>query len=161
MNAVQAAPASNTMSRLLLGAALMALLCGTADLVFVRLYWASAGLDFQGIGQSIGQGWYGRASGDMGWTSANVGFASHYAIMFCMALAYFLVARAWPALWRQPWIFGPLYGGLLYVAMTAIVVPLSAAPARAPQPGWMLASIAFHVLGVGIPMALAARKLLR
>lgn len=149
-----------TAARLLAGAAAIALLCGTADLVFVRLYWASVGITFQAIGQSIGAGWYGRASQDMGWHSAGVGIASHYGIMLGMALAYMLTARTWPALVRHPWRYGALYGALLYVLMTAVVVPLSAAPVRPPQPAWMLASIAVHVLLVGIPMALAARRVL-
>jgi hypothetical protein len=144
--------------QLLPAIATIALICGSADLLLVRIYWNSVGISFEGIGQSIASGWFGAASQDMGWRSAGIGIASHYFIMACMALAYFLVARVQPALVRHAWRYGALYGAFLYVLMTAVVVPLSASPSRPPQPGWMLASIAIHVFVVGIPMALATRR---
>jgi hypothetical protein len=152
--------ANASLGRLARGAAGIALLCGTLDLAFVRVYWSHAGTTLEAIGQSIGAGWFGAASQRMGWHSAGAGLLSHYAIMFAMALAWFASARAWPWLRRRPVVYGALYGALLYVVMTEVVVPLSAAPVRPPQPAWMLASIAAHVLLVGIPIAVAARRLL-
>ena len=80
-----------------------------------------------------------------------------------MAWTCYRVARIWPALAWRPWLFGPLYGAALYLAMTYVVVPLSAA-GNGQWPAWQwsqLAHLAAHMALVGTPCAFAAASALR
>jgi len=134
---------------------------GTLDLLFAWGYWARKGVTFFDILHSIAAGWYGRASRDMGMTSAAVGALSHYAIMFAIVLAYWFAAKRIPLLRTQPWPCGLAYGLGVYAVMSFVVLPLSAAgsPDLANTP-WVAASIAMHLL-IGALCALAARRALR
>jgi len=61
--------------------------------------------------------------------------------------------RAWPC--------GLAYGFAVYLVMNHVVVPLSAAgPGGAKNPLWIGLSIAVHIFLVGLPCALAARRVL-
>jgi hypothetical protein len=76
-----------------------------------------------------------------------------------MSVVYYLVARRWTALVERPLIFGAAYGLVLYGVMNYIVVPLSAA--RGGGSGgalWVGLSIVVHMLLIGVPIALFARK---
>jgi len=84
--------------------------------------------------------------------------ALHYFIATSMAVTYYLVARRWSELWQRPWLYGPLYGVLLYGIMNYIVVPLSAANPGSRDLVWVLLSIAVHAFLIGTPCALFARR---
>ena len=81
-----------------------------------------------------------------------------------MACAYLIASRRWDRLVRSPWLYGAFYGAMLYVVINHVVVPLSAAAtgtAEADGFGWIdVSHLAAHMLLVGIPCALAARKAL-
>lgn len=150
-------PASSRALRCVLAGGVLA---GTLDLVYICTLWSFEGVGPARILQSVAAGWVGREAAIAGGAgTASLGLASHFAIAMAMACAYFLAARRWHALVRNPWLYGALYGVLLYLVMNHAVVPLSAAGAiRANTFGWMDAShLAAHMLLVGIPCALATR----
>lgn len=131
---------------------------GSLDLLFAWSFWASKGVSFTDILRSIASGWYGKASRDMGATSAAIGAASHYAIIFAFVLAYWLAGTRFPALLRRWALFGPLYGLALYALMNFVVLPLSAAgPQRFDNVPWVAGSIAMHVV-IGTLCAWFARR---
>jgi len=68
------------------------------------------------------------------------------------------VARRWPLLWRQPWLCGAVYGLFLYGFMNYVVVPLSRAGAGSKDVLWVTLSIVVHMVLVGIPCAVFARR---
>jgi len=68
------------------------------------------------------------------------------------------VAARWALLRQRPVLCGAAYGLLLYGVMNYIVVPLSAAGPGSKDPLWITLSIAAHVLLIGIPIALLARR---
>ncbi|GAB2494396.1 hypothetical protein GCM10027084_04900 [Pseudoxanthomonas sangjuensis] len=140
--------------RLLAGTATI----GSLDLLFAWSFWANKGVTFTDILHSIASGWYGKASRDMGATSAAVGAASHYAIIFCFMLAWWLAARLVPALSRRWLAFGALYGLALYALMNFVVLPLSAAGSPGfDNRAWLVGSIAMHA-AIGVLCAWFARK---
>lgn len=163
MNATALSPGSNAMqprTAVVLGG----LAAGTLDLAYACTFWGiQLGFTPKQILQSVGAGWLGReASYAGGWTSALIGLFSHYGIAIAMASALYLACRRWPALARHPLRNGALYGLLLYVVMTYVVVPLSNAGGGG-LPAWRwenLSHIAGHMLLVGVPCALAARRAL-
>lgn len=140
------------------------LVAGTLDLLYICSFWAARGVGPMRIFQSVAAGWVGRDAAIAGGTRmAALGLASHYLIAVCMAATFFLVARRWRALVREPLLYGALYGIVLYVAMNYVVVPLSAAGSGAlPTLRWPdLLHLAAHMFLVGVPCAWFARLALR
>lgn len=134
------------------------LLIGTLDLLFAIGFWALRDVAPIRIAQSIAAGVLGNASYDGGTGSALLGIALHYFIATLFVLAYWLVARRARGLLQRPWIYGALYGGLLYLVMNFVVLPLSAAgPPSFADLAWVAASVAMHLV-VGVLCAGFARR---
>jgi hypothetical protein len=131
---------------------------GTVDLLFACTFWGVLRDVAPGrILQSIAAGVQGSAAFEGGASSAALGLACHYFIATMMVLAYTIVSARKRVLVAQPVRHGLLYGLLLYVLMTYVVVPLS----NAPQPTkvylpWIVASIIMHAL-LGVICAWSAR----
>ncbi len=134
----------------------------TLDLVYIcALVFILHGLTPVWLLQSVAAGWLGRdAAFASGLPGAALGAASHYGIALVMASAYYLAARGVPALARRPLLYGSLYGIVLYLAMTFVVVPLSAAATGKPWTWhWTVPlHLGSHMFLVGLPCALFARK---
>lgn len=137
------------------------LVAGTLDLLFAWSFWAiRAEVPPTAILQSIAAGLLGPASRQGGALTALLGAVLHYLIAATMAVTYASVALRFPVLVRQPVRYGALYGGLLYVVMNHVVVPLSRAGPGSRLPLWVGLSIVVHLFLIGVPMALAARRAL-
>ena len=113
-----------------------------------------------GILRSIAAGVVGTAAARAGGTSlATLGLLLHF-VVACTAAAVFVAAcRVFPGLARRPWLTGPLFGVVVFLVMNYVVIPLSAI-GRMPGP-WSattLLVLAVHLIGVGPPIALAARR---
>jgi uncharacterized membrane protein YagU involved in acid resistance len=135
------------------------LVAGASDIVYACVFWAiKRGVAPQRILQRVASGVLGEASLTGGWATAALGLALHFFIAISMAVAFYLVARRWAALWQRPVVFGALYGLLLYCIMNYVVVPLSAARPGSSDALWIGMSIAVHMLLVGLPCALFARR---
>lgn len=107
--------------------------------------------------QSIAAGLLGRASFSGGWRTAALGFALHFFIAFTIVLIFLIARRRLPVLRRHAVMAGLLYGITVYLTMTFVVVPASAAAGGIPP--WPVApnGVLIHMFGVGLPAALAAR----
>ena len=135
------------------------LLAGTLDIAYACIFWAlKADVPVQRILQSVASGLLGKASFEGGNATAALGLALHYLIATTMSVAYYLVSRRLPLLRQRPVLCGAVYGLLLYGVMNLIVVPLSAAGRGSKDPLWVMLSIAVHMLLIGVPIALAARR---
>jgi len=142
---------------------LAGVVAGTLDLVYASTFWGiQVGFTPLQILQSIASGWLGHdAAFAGGYPSALLGLLSHYGIAITMATTFYLAGRRWPALAHRPFFYGALYGALLYAVMTYVVVPLSNAGAGHQLPAWRwenLSHIVGHMVLVGIPCALGARR---
>jgi uncharacterized membrane protein YagU involved in acid resistance len=143
--------------------ALTGVIAGTFDLIYASTFWGiQVGFTPLQILQSVASGWLGHdAAFAGGYPSGLLGLVSHYGIAITMAAVFYLASKRWPALARKPFLYGALYGGLLYAVMTYVVVPLSNAGASHQLPAWRwenLSHIAGHMVLVGIPCALGARR---
>jgi hypothetical protein len=135
------------------------LLAGTLDIVYACIFWAlKSDVPARRILQSVAAGLLGKASFEGGWKTAALGLTLHYLIALSMSVVYYLVAARWGLLRQRPVLCGAAYGLLLYGVMNYIVVPLSAAGPGSKNPLWITLSIAAHVLLIGIPIALLARR---
>ena len=135
------------------------LVAGSFDITYACTFWyLKRGVLPSRVFQSVASGLLGDASFTGGWRTAALGLALHYFIATSMAVTYYLFARRWSDLWERPFVYGPLYGLLLYGIMNYIVVPLSAANPGSRNLLWVLLSIAVHALLIGTPCALFARR---
>jgi len=90
--------------------------------------------------------------------TAILGAALHFFIAFSVVAAYYLASRRLALLRDRPVLCGLLYGVLVYVVMTFVVVPLSAAfnpPLTAPS---FVNGLLGPALLLGLPSALFARR---
>ncbi|GAB3360939.1 hypothetical protein [Lysobacter tyrosinilyticus] len=131
------------------------------DLIYCVLFWSPQGVSPMRLLQGIAAGALGRASFHGGVTTALLGAFFQWLIGFGFVLAYALVARHVSLLRQYPRRYGIAYGMLLYLVMSNLVVPLSAAPKPAhPHITWMLANIPMFAV-FGTLAALFACRALR
>jgi hypothetical protein len=111
------------------------------DIVFAFVFFGwTLGITPVRVLQSVATGWYGRASFEGGLATAAVGLVSHFFILIVAAWFYYLASRRLSLLNRSPLTCGIAFGVAIYIAMTFVIVPLSATPARA---------LTFSVVSVG------------
>jgi len=135
------------------------LVAGSFDITYACTFWyLKRGVPPSRVFQSVAAGLLGDASFTGGWRTAALGLALHYFIATSMAVTYYLFARRWSDLWEKPFVYGPMYGVLLYGIMNYIVVPLSAANPGSRNLLWVLLSIAVHAWLIGTPCAVFARR---
>ena len=138
------------------GALRTVLLAGCAgasiDLIFAFLFFGwTLGITPMRVMQSVASGLYGRASFDGGLATAAVGFVAHYFILIVAAWWYWLASQRLPQLNRNWVISGAAFGVAIYVVMTFIVVPLSAAPRGHPALINVVGQFLIHpVIGLSI-----------
>lgn len=131
------------------------LLAGTFDLIFAFIFY---GLKI-GVMQSI-------ASGLLGWTVAHegglptaiLGLLLHFLIAFIWAALFWVASRRLTLLIRQAIPAGITYGLVVFYGMNSVVLPLSALHTKPWPPAFAPWPIAVHMLLIGLPIALAARK---
>ncbi|HXR62094.1 MAG TPA: hypothetical protein VN720_00955 [Rudaea sp.] len=134
----------------------------TIDIVFAFVFFGwTLGITPVRVLQSVATGWYGRASLEGGFATAAVGLVSHYFILIVAAWFYYLASRRLPLLNRSPLASGVAFGLALYVAMTFVIVPLSATPARALTLSIVsVGQFLIHpVIGIAIAMIVQRRAL--
>ncbi len=135
------------------------LVAGSFDITYACTFWyLKGGVLPPRVFQSVASGLLGDASFTGGWRTAALGLALHYFIATSMAVTYYLFARRWSGLWEKPFVYGPMYGVLLYGIMNYIVVPLSAANPGSRNLLWVLLSIAVHAFLIGTPCAIFTRR---
>jgi hypothetical protein len=105
--------------------------------------------------QSVASGLLGRGALDGGWATAALGVALHFTIALGAATVYYLASRRIALMVQRPVLSGLLFGALVYLCMSRVVVPLSAAPFRIPL---TLLDLAVHMFFIGLPIALAVRR---
>ena len=133
------------------------LIVGTADILDAFVFFGLRGIRPVRILQGIASGILGRDAFSGGAATAALGAVLHYFIAFAIVLVFLAASRRLPDLARRPWLYGPLYGLVVYAVMNWIVIPLSLVTTR-PKPLAVLANgLLIHMLGVGLPTALIAR----
>jgi uncharacterized membrane protein YagU involved in acid resistance len=138
--------------------ALCCLIAGTLDLSDALIFYYFRGVPPTRILQGIAAGILGRPSFTMGTHSALLGFLLHYFIATTVATIYIFASRRLP-LSRHPFLWGGLYGIVVYIVMNYIVFPLSKIGLRPIPPLVPLINgVAALIFCIGIPIALIARR---
>lgn len=138
---------------LILGALTVAFL----DALDAVIFFGFRGVKPSQIFQSIASGLLGKTSYQGGMGTVALGLILHVFIASSIVTTYYLVSRRFPALAQRPFLYGPLYGLLVYLIMTQIVLPLSAVGPQHRAVPVIINGVLIHLVGVGLPAALAAR----
>ena len=142
--------------QVLLGGLLVAL----GDFIFATTLWFSWDAPgFVKLFQTIAVGVLGKASYDGGIAAAALGAALHLSMATTFVLVYSLASGRRPELLRRPFVYGPLYGVVLYVGMNFVVMPLSRVDAHPTwkHPDWIVLSVVAHMV-FGVVCVLFARR---
>lgn len=140
--------------------ALGGLAAGALDLLGAFALYARSTAGVVRVMQSIAGGVLGSATYQGGPTSAALGVVLHFLIATIWAALFMLAVTRVRALLAHPWLAGALYGVFVFYAMNTIVLPLSALHAPAWPLRFDVPLIAVHILAVGLPIALTARRVI-
>jgi len=109
--------------------------------------------------QAIASGVLGRAAYQGGAAVAALGLALHFVIAISAASAFLLISRLFPAVLRYAVWSGIAFGLAVWAFMYYTVLPITFSRPNV-LPAWplLLNQLAIHALGVGLPIALVARR---
>jgi hypothetical protein len=142
----------------LYGGLAVGVLDGSAAVVTTLAYGRSPWRMFQGVARGL----IGSVSYDLGWKTVLLGAALHVLIAFIWATIYNAASLKIPTLIERAALIGPVYGVVVYFLMQIIVLPLSAIQsppfAFAGNLKGMSIGIITHIICVGLPIALLARR---
>lgn len=136
------------------------LLCGTLDILFAIILTLLNGKSPAAMLRFVASGPFPSAS-NWGAAGSLVGLAVHYSLMAIMVVAFVAAARSIPTLTDRPIGWGIAYGIATYVMLDLLILPMRFAAAWPPRPISIGTQLFAHIVLVGIPTALIARRHLR
>jgi hypothetical protein len=158
MSQTQRSP-SDSSSSVFVAILWIGLVAGTLDITDNLIFNYFRGISATRIFQYIAAGLIGPLAAHMGMESVALGVAIHFAIALTWTAIFYLAARKFAVLTRQPVICGLFYGGVVYLIMNFAVLPLTRVPrARAAM---TLASRINGVLALQICIGLTVALLTR
>jgi hypothetical protein len=130
------------------------LISGVLDLTATSTLMRAQGVPVERLLQTIASGALGPSAFQGGRRTASAGLFFHFFIALVAASIYFAGTRKLLFLLEHPLLSGLLYGTVVHLVMSRIVVPLSAAPKRVFSAKAFLTQWIIHILFVGMPIAL-------
>ena len=137
------------------------LIIGTADLIIYHWLVSSVlgGFPLMSVFQYIASGVLGQSAFTGGIATALLGVLFHFIIAFVIAGVFILSASRISLLSRYPMVSSFLYGFGVFIVMTMIVIPLSAAPPLpAPTTTQLIVNMLDHILVIGLPLGILVRR---
>ena len=125
----------------------------------VIAYYFIEGLNPIQVLQFIASGFYGAAAFQMGLSGALVGLLAHFFIAFAVAAIYVGATRFLPLLNKDAAMWGMLYGAAVFIVMNVVLLPYTAVVKSPLSLPLLLNGVLAHALVVGLPIALAARRI--
>ncbi len=141
--------------------AVAGLLAGTLDITATSTLFVLQGLSVERLWQGIASGALGDSAFSGGKKTAAVGLFFHFVIALTVAAVYYALSRRIPLLIERPFVCGAVYGAVVHVVMSRIVLPLSAAPKRVFSTKAFLIQLVIHLCFVGLPIALVVSRFSR
>ena len=138
------------------------LIAGTLDLIAACANaWLRSGVTPVQVAQFIASGVLGRASFNGGAKTVAMGVAFHFLIATVAAAVFYFASRKFLVLVERPVTFGLLYGVVVHLFMTQLVVPLSNVTQRPPTLSGFIIGLLIIMFFVGLPIALVVRRFSR
>lgn len=134
-------------------------LAGVLDITYAIVVVGARGRSPLWVLQSVASGLLGQKAFEGGVATGLLGLLSHFFIATSAAGVYFIGARRLAFLRRHAVISGAVFGVLVYLFMNFVVIPLSAFPLKVSYPPAVLVrGFFFHILLVGLPIALSVSR---
>lgn len=130
-------------------------IAGAFDITYAMVANTMRGSNWVRTLQSVASGVLGREAFAGGLPTAALGLGLHFVNAFLIAAVYYAVSRKLALLTKRAALCGLLYGAVVYLVMSRVVVPLSAAPFTIPL---QLIDLAVHMILIGLTIALAVRR---
>ncbi len=134
------------------------LLCGALDITAAFIVYGMFGVKPIPLLQGIAAGLLGPQASAGGLATAALGLLLQFVIAGGAAGVYYGIARVFPVVLQHAVAAGVVYGPVVYFFMNRVVVPLSSARKHPFSMKMMLIGLAIHIICVGLPIALAARR---
>ena len=134
------------------------LLAGALDITAAFVVYGMFGARPIPILQGIAAGVLGPRSSQGGYATAALGLFFQFVVAGGAASVYYVIARIFPSVLQHAVMAGIVYGPVVYFFMNRVVVPLSSARKFPFSMKMMLIGLAIHIVCVGLPIALAARR---
>ena len=135
------------------------LLAGFLDLTAACINSGLNGISPIRVMQAIASGLLGAESYAGGTATAALGVFLHFVIAFGATIIFYLASRKLKFLTDQAVTLGVIYGILVYLFMSFVVLPLSSFTGKTPSALLPIAvGLIIHILFVGLPIALTVRR---
>jgi len=140
--------------------AVATLMCGTLDILLAVILTLWRGREPAAMLRFVASGPFPAAS-EWGASGASLGLATHFTLMAIMVGALVLLVRAKPRLLDTPYRTALAYGVITYFIMNWLVVPLRFGSPLPPSLLAVTTQLFAHIVLVGMPATLIARRYLR
>jgi hypothetical protein len=136
------------------------LFAGTLDITDNLIFNQLRGITPKMVFQYIASGLIGMQALRGGLLSTALGVAIHYAIALIWTAIFYAASRKLVVLGKRPVLSGLVYGGIVYVVMNYIVLPMTAAPHLRHRitPAARINAILALLLFIGLPISLLVRR---
>ncbi|HWC98879.1 MAG TPA: hypothetical protein VG456_19095 [Candidatus Sulfopaludibacter sp.] len=111
--------------------------------------------------QGIASGLLGPAAFQGGAATAVLGALVHFCVAFGAATTFYFASQSLPVLLRRPLVSGVIFGILVDLVMTFVVIPLSRIGYRPPVAVPFIRQLIIHMVIVGPSIALMTAKCAR
>jgi len=139
------------------------LIAGTLDISDALIFYGLRGVPALGLLRFIAGCLVGVSALHGGVGMAALGLAIHYTITLFWSALFLLAATRIHFLTRYAIASGLIYGGLIYILMNFVVLPLTRLPPRTHHlaPAVLINGVLALLLFMGLPIALIARHFTR
>jgi glucan phosphoethanolaminetransferase (alkaline phosphatase superfamily) len=110
------------------------------------------------VWQYVASSVLGPESFNAGAMSIAIGLLFHFCVAFGVAIGFFILSSLFPIVLRHAVVSGIVYGIAVYFAMSYVIVPLTMARQSAFNWYGLISGLIIHMLFVGLPVALIARR---
>lgn len=135
-------------------------ICGVLDLACALIAFRSRGVNPTRALQGIASAALGPSAFQGGIRTVALGALFHFVVAFSAATVYCIAASRFALLAEKPFLFGPIYGIVVHLFMSFVVLPLSRLNRPFSLPYFFI-QLAIHIFAVGLPIALVAHALLK
>jgi hypothetical protein len=136
------------------------IVAGTLDITENIIFNYFRGITPKMIFQFIASGLIGIRSIHLCAASVALGVVIHYCIALTWTAIFYLVSRRIAVLTRRPVISGLVFGGIIYLVMNFVVLPLTLVPhvKAARTPAALISNVLALLVCMGLPVSLLIRR---
>ena len=134
---------------------------GVLDAIAAMMNAGIRGVTPDRVWQYVASGVLGPESFSGGAATIALGLFFHFCVAFGVAIGYYVVTRVLPSLVPHAFVVGPIYGIIVFFAMSYVIVPMTLVRQSAFTWYGMISGIVIHILFVGLPVALITKRFSR